>query len=109
MSIRSPALQWPSQLEARGPLEDTTILLTGVASIAGVPHVVNAVRVRPGRRAPDFRDDIGRDKYADLALDALLTHIEGLTNSISVRRVELESGIYILWMLPAADDGRSNG
>ena len=109
MSICSPCLQWPAQLEARGPFEDATIFLTGAASVAGVPHIVNAVRVRPGRRSPDFRDDVRKSKYADLELSALLSDIEGLTKSISVPRIELETGTYILWMLPSADEGKSDG
>jgi CIC family chloride channel protein len=73
MPIRSPAVRWPDKLETKGPQEDATILLTGPATVAGVPYVVSAVRVRPGRRAPHYRENLSRDKCAGLPLYAQLS------------------------------------
>ena len=41
MAVSLPTLQWPTELQEVGPAADRTIMLRGIAAIAGRPLAIN--------------------------------------------------------------------
>jgi hypothetical protein len=75
MSVQFPASSWPTALDERGPAEDPTILLTGIATIGGAEVQVVAVRIDPSLGwTPDYRPDVAEGRYR---ADGLADLIEG--------------------------------
>jgi hypothetical protein len=103
MPIPAPTIAWPQALFEEGPQADPAIVLGGSASVGGIAFRVRALRVRRGRRGPDFRAGVSESDYSE-ALDSLLDDIEDLVDSITLESVQIADAQYILWMVPAARD-----
>ena len=101
MTVRSPQFKWIGDLEELGPPGDPSILLVGQASIGASPCTVKAVRVRANQRIPDYRDNVGSDDYAPLALEALLQELEILADTIQMEQVTLDTGTYVICVIPS--------
>jgi hypothetical protein len=107
MPVQLPAPKWPLELLEAGPSEDPFILLSGAATIAGAPYRVLAVRVDPATLGVDYRYDLGEEVYADYQLEDTfdeLTFLDDIDKSVLV---SIQHGHYVIWMLPAAGEGRS--
>jgi hypothetical protein len=110
MAIACPALEWPSSLEERGPVEDPSIVLKGTARIGGAPAAVVAIRIKPDlRRAPDYKKGVAANVYQADALETILDELDYLVDEIGVitggmerRVVRLSTGVYVLWLLPSS-------
>ena len=108
MSLRAPAIEWPTSFDAQGPAEDPNILLSAQACIAGVTYAITAIRMREGMRMPDYRDDVPSGAYED-ALDSMREEIEVLASTMDPPLVSLGDGNYLLWMVPSAPDQNEPG
>jgi hypothetical protein len=97
-------LEWPGALEEAGPSEDRSILLEGRVSIGRTKFSVTAVRVDPIRFGPDFRADRNLSIYAGYELSGLLGAILELRGESEPSTLQLDTGRYVLWMLPGAGD-----
>ena len=103
MPVRLPALNWPVELLENGPDEDPSILLSGAAAIGTVLHRILAVRVNPSHAQVDFRADLDEGVYADYQLEVMLEELNVFDNVDRSAVVPLESGNYVIWMVPSAD------
>jgi hypothetical protein len=101
MTVSFPLPEWPRDLLREGPPEDRSILLRGEAMIGGARFVVTAVRVNPIRRGPDFRQDLHVGVYREYNLSTLIDVMSELADFDDPSTVRLESGSYLLWMVPA--------
>jgi hypothetical protein len=107
MAVQCPALEWPSFLEERGPVEDPSIVLRGTARIGGTPAAVVAIRIKPDLiRAPDYKNGVPADVYQVDALETIVDELDYLVDEIGVvtgsmerRVVRLSTGVYLLWLL----------
>jgi hypothetical protein len=114
MSIPFPQCIYPATLEERGPKEDPSILLAGMAEIGDAPALIIAIRVsRTLRSTPDYRQDIPAEVYRvnniDAGLETFLENSEDLTDELSDALgehvpsiIQMEPGLYRLWILPLA-------
>ena len=100
MTVRAPAIQWPTSFDALGPADDPSILLVGEATLQGVEFVVTAIRMRDGMRMPDYREGVPLDVY-EAALDSMREEIETLASTMEPALVPIEGGQYLLWMVPS--------
>jgi hypothetical protein len=103
MPVHLPEPHWPAELLERGPDEDPSILLSGVAEIGTVPHRILAVRVNPSHAQVDYRADLDEAVYADYQLEVMLDELNVFDNVDRSVMVPLESGNYVIWMVPSAD------
>ncbi|HEY4124450.1 MAG TPA: hypothetical protein VGM36_07535 [Rhizomicrobium sp.] len=103
MAVPTPAIAWPHALTEEGPPEDAGILLTGEARIAGIAFNIMAVRMHPGLRTPDYRDDLDPGVYENI-MDSMVDDIEDLVDSLEPELISLNAAQYLLWMVPAAHD-----
>ncbi len=101
MPVPTPSIDWPAAFVEAGPPEDATILLTADAQIAGTVFNVMALRMRAGRRMPDYRDGVAESTY-EVALDGMLDDIEDLVGSLEPELIVLNDAQYLLWMVPRA-------
>lgn len=69
--------------------------------IGNVLHRLLAVRVNPNHLRVDFRPDLGKAVYADYPLELMLDELTFFDDIDRSAVVRLESGSYILWMVPA--------
>ena len=105
MPIRFPQSRWPAELMEEGPDEDPSILLSGTAEIGDAPHRVVAVRVRKADLQVDFRVDLDEEEaYADYPLEAMLDELDFFDDFDRSVVVPLESGNYVIWMVPSGDE-----
>jgi hypothetical protein len=110
MAVQCPALEWPSFLEERGPVEDPSIVLRGTARIDGTPAAVVAIRIKPDlKRAPDYKNGVPADVYQVDALETIVDELDYLVDEIGVvtgsmerRVVHLSTGVYLLWLLSSS-------
>jgi hypothetical protein len=65
--------------------------------------MLSAVRVDPIRLGPDFRPDHDLRVYSDYGLSSLLDMISELVDFAEPATLQLETGRYVLWMLPHTD------
>lgn len=80
MTIACPVLEWPTELEERGPPEDPTILLTGRVRLGGAELRLVAIRVDPALRwTPDYRRDVPDGNYT---ADGLGEALEGVLEEL---------------------------
>jgi hypothetical protein len=100
MTVACPSPEWPSGLLEQGPPQDPSILLRGEATIGSARFVVTAVRVNPIRYGPDFRPDQSTSIYANCNLSALLDSLSDLIEVSEASTLRLETGNYVIWMLP---------
>jgi hypothetical protein len=119
MSIPFPPCVYPATLDERGPKEDPSILLTGMAAIGNAPALVIAIRIsRTPRRTPDYRHDVPTKMYSvnniDVGLKTFPGNSDDLTDEPSDALgeqvpsiVQLEPGTYMLWILPLTPDSGS--
>lgn len=103
MTIPTPAIIWPAAFTEEGPPEDASILLTGEARVAGIAFNVMALRMRPGLRTPDYREDVAQSTY-ESAMDNMVDDIEDLVDSLEPELIVLNAAQYLLWMVPAAHE-----
>ncbi len=103
MPVRLPELNWPLELLEKGPEEDPSILLSGAAEIGTVPHRILALRVNPSHAQVDFRADLDEAVYADYQLEVMLDELNVFDNVDRSAVVPLESGDYVIWMVPSAE------
>jgi hypothetical protein len=113
MSIRSPVFQWPAILDERGPSDDPSALLTGTARFAGRDMQVVGIRVDLSRYCTsDYRAGIIESCYQSDGLktvlgtileelDYIASELSDLLGKEELSIVELESGPYLIWMMPA--------
>lgn len=101
MPVRLPEPRWPAELLEDGPDEDPSILLSRAVEIGNVLHRLLAVRVNPNHLRVDFRPDLGKAVYADYPLELMLDELTFFDDIDRSAVVRLESGSYILWMVPA--------
>jgi hypothetical protein len=104
MTVPCPVPEWPESLEEAGPAEDRSILLRGAVSIGRIRFSVTAVRVDPIRFGPDFRGDRNLSIYAGFDLSELLGVVAELIGEAVPSTVQLETGRYVLWMLPGTEE-----
>jgi hypothetical protein len=116
MSVQFPASIWPTILDERGPPEDPTILLTGMASIGGASVQIVAIRIDPSLRwAPDYRPEVAEGRYrAEGLADLIEGAIEDLDSVAAEFRetlgesrsdiVTLAGQSYMIWLVSAASD-----
>jgi hypothetical protein len=104
MPVRLPELNWPVELLETGPDEDPSILLSGATEIGTAPHRVLAIRVNPSHVQVDFRANLDEAVYADYQLGVMLEELNVFDNVDRSAVVPLESGNYVIWMVPSADD-----
>jgi len=118
MSVHCPPCQWPEVLRERGPSEDPALLLTGTAHVGEVAMQIVAIRIHPTLRStPDRQGDLAQDTpeagefMADL--EAILEEFEYTVSEFAELLgeshssvVELATGRYRLWMVPASFDWR---
>lgn len=113
MAISCLPCEWPAVLEERGPEEDPSILLTGKAHIGETPVQIVAIRVNPSLRwAPDYKETAEGSYDANglgTALETILEEFEFVASEcaelLGERHpsiVELPSGPYKVWVMPAA-------
>ena len=114
MGVRCPAWQWPEDLEERGPPADPSILLTGMARIGEVPMLIIAIRIDETLRwSPDFLPNVADASYGagnlremlETTLEDVQSVATGLGDLVGEGRlsvVELATGRYRMWVLPAA-------
>jgi hypothetical protein len=114
MPIPSPRCAWPATLDACGPQEDPSILLTGSAEIGDAPARIIAIRIgRMLRRVPDYRNDVPAEIYRtanlDAGLETFLENVEDLSAELSdvlgdygPSVMHLDTGSYMMWILPLA-------
>jgi hypothetical protein len=117
MSIPFPQCVYPATLEERGPKEDPSILLTGMAEIGNAPALIIAIRIsRTLRSTPDYRQDVPAGVYGvnniDAGLETFLENAEDLIDELSDALgehvpsiIQLEPGLYRLSILPLAPGG----
>lgn len=87
MTISCPQLEWPTQLEERGPPEDPAILLTGQVRLGGAALRLVAIRIDPTLRwSPDYRRDVSEAGYTANGLD---TALEGVLEELGVLAEQL--------------------
>ena len=120
MPIPFPKCVWPTTLDERGPNEDPSILLIGMAEIGNAPAQIIAIRIsRTLRHAPDYRQNVPAGIYdvndLDKGLESFLENAEDLTDDLSDALgehapsiVQLEPGAYMLWILPLAPGSSSS-
>jgi hypothetical protein len=101
MTVACPVPEWPRDLMNAGPSEDRSILLRGEATIGAARFVVTAVRVDPIQFGPDFRPDVHVDVYREYHLPTLLDVLSELMDIDNAATLQLETGSYLIWMLPA--------
>jgi hypothetical protein len=104
MTVPCPVPEWPGSLEEAGPPEDRSILLQGQVSIGRTKFSVTAVRVDPIRFGPDFRADRSLSIYDGYELSRLLHTVAELVGEAEPSAVQLETGRYVLWMLPGTEE-----
>lgn len=114
MTVECPACQWPTVLDERGPPEDPSILLTGVARIGSSEAQVVAIRIHgTAPRMPGFRRDVAEEAYAlgglDTFLEAALEDLGSvaldaaeLLGGREAGTVELATGHYRIWLMPVS-------
>jgi hypothetical protein len=110
MAIQCPALEWPTSLEERGPVEDPSIVLRGTARIGGTPAAVVAIRIKSDRRrAPDYKVGVPAAVYQVDALETIVDELDYLVDEIGViagsmarSLIHLSTGDYVLWLLPSS-------
>lgn len=117
MAVRCPAWQWPEELEERGPPEDPSILLTGTARIGTVPMLIIAVRINETLRwSPDFRPGVAEESYDAVrlheVLETMLEDVQSVATDLGelmgegrLGVVQLATGPYRIWVMPAATAG----
>lgn len=103
MTIPFPTPQFPAALLEVGPQEDRTILLRGIAEIAGSFYDVVAIRIDPITMGADFRDDLSRSVYANHRVQDLLEDVGEHTEITDASLLHLSSGRYVLIMLPSTE------
>ena len=115
MTLEFPASRWPAVLEERGPSEDPSILLTGMAQVGGKELRIVAIRVNPTlRSAPDYKRDVGQEAYLangySIALEVALEEFEciglrliDLLGEDRSSLIELATGRYAILIMPACD------
>src|SRR5579863_7128105 len=101
MPVAFPLPEWPSELLSDGPPEDRSILLRGEARIGTALFVVTAVRMSPIQFGPDFRQDLNFNVYRDYPLSTLIDIMSELVDISNSSTVRLETGSYLMWMLPS--------
>jgi hypothetical protein len=108
MPIRFPEPHWPVELLEEGPDEDRSILLGGVAEIGNALHRILAIRVstRHLHLQVDFRNDLKKYIYADHELEVMLDELRFFGSIDRSVVVPLESGSYVIWMVPSGDERR---
>lgn len=84
-----------------GPAEDSTILLTGEAEIAGVIFKVTALRMRNGMRMPDYLNERFEAEY-EIDWGGLVEDVEDLVDSMEPQLITIGGKQYLLWMVPSA-------
>lgn len=114
MAVRCPAWRWPEELEERGPVDDPSILLTGVARIGEVPMRIVAIRIDATLRwSPDYRSNVAKDTYRASEIDQMLettledvqsvaTDLGDLMGDGRLAVVELPTGPYRVWVMPGS-------
>ena len=114
MTVPCPAWQFPTGLEERGPAEDPTILLTGVAHLGNAAVQLVAIRINATLQwTPDFRHDVAEESYQVNGLgETLETALEDLQTVASELGdllgdggsgvVELATGHYRVCVMPGA-------
>ena len=107
MPIRFPEPRWPVELLEEGPEEDPSILLGGVAEIGNARHRILAIRVSWRPISVDFRADLKKYIYADHDLELMLDELKSFCSLDPSVSVPLESGNYIICMVPSADERSS--
>jgi hypothetical protein len=112
MPVECPSCQWPTAFCERGPAEDPSILLSGIAHIAQTAVQIVAIRIsRDSGRSPDYKSDVTRTCYATNGLDTLLeqmleyceylsSEFAELLGDFGSEAVELSTGMYMLIALP---------
>ena len=109
MTIPCPAIEWPSSLEERGPVEDPSIILGARARLGSAALEVLAIRINPGlRRTPDYKKDLPIEVYQSRTVETVLDELEFMTEALedmggstSQSVIELKTGTYLLCVLPA--------
>jgi hypothetical protein len=87
MTIPCPQLEYPGQLDERGPPEDPTILLTGNVRLGGAALRLVAIRIDMMLRwTPDYRRDVREAGYTAGGLD---TALEGVLEELGVLAEQL--------------------
>jgi hypothetical protein len=114
MTVECPLFELPDMLEERGPDEDPTILLTGVARIGRAPAHVVAIRINNTLRwDPDFRRAVangayhagGFDEILEKTLDELqviASELEDILSDAESSVVDLATGQYRVFLIPAS-------
>jgi hypothetical protein len=74
-------------------------MLRGKAKIGSTIYTITAIRVNESLTAPDYRENID-DKTYGAVIDEALEALEFLTDTIDPALLPLESGQYLLWMMP---------
>jgi hypothetical protein len=104
MTIPCPTPQWPSGLLEVGPEQDPSILLRSVADIAGAAYEVLAIRIDPISMSADVRGAIKVSAYGGLDITRLLDELTAFTNISDRSLVRLQTGAYVMMLLPAANN-----
>lgn len=66
--------------------------------------MLTAIRIDPIRFGPDFRADLDLQVYAKYGLPAMLDVIADLVEISGPAMLALETGRYVMWMLPGPED-----
>jgi hypothetical protein len=93
-------------LTEEGPEQDRAVLLGGTVEIAGVRHRIRAVRVGQITLEVDTRGDLTEEVYEDYPLQDMLDEVSFFENIDRSVIVHLETGYYIVWMVPWGSDLR---
>jgi hypothetical protein len=103
MSVPCLPVQWPKTLEESGPAEDPGIVLSGTAQVGSTPFRITAIRVEPRLRfMPDYKADLEDAVYDREVLETLLEELGEVADTDHPRTLELATGVYVMWMVPAS-------
>lgn len=114
MAVSCPPCSWPTVLEEKGPSDDPSILLAGIAHIGDAPIKIVAIRINSTLRPKlDCKPDVAESSYQagdlDTVLGTVLEELEylaaelgNLLGSNHLGAVELATGRYKVWAISSS-------